>query len=903
MQNKAVSRRKRPNNRTDPVGRYVGSVFARLLSHNYGIECHAAGRTKLQPLYALNHIFKSTLFPLTEQQKYSVPMQASPVMAAIAKRQMACAERFLLEQFDLPLGLLDPRVSIIVVNPSAFDFPSLMAKETEKVSTAGDASQRSSLLREAFSRMWKLDSEGLTPYEMPPGGGGGNVPSAGRLPCTVVRPLSVILGFLPTWDCLDWRVCESGLLINEYADSTAAEHVEPFDVSPASVARALLLGRAAMPLSGYWTAYADYLKMPRDARLPAPITPGDYRNLLVECESARDQRLRCLKAYTGIHRANADENDVLAGSQAIFFLLVEHLLRKAGKGFASLAADPEFLDHPDAVRLRKRLLAVCDHITIDEMRVDCTGRMNVSSVGDKSLPIALYFMTKTRIKGAGICEARYREHADAKTPGLLFEDHPETSGTGRYAALSPSKSNDYALRPERKFPGYSSWPSLVDLSLNPPIGGLMEKRQGALIDIDKGRLEERMRMYFDEHILWDRLVDMNHGLTVPQARFNPMATREGLLAASGFFEDNIQRYTFKPFDDRWCYHSKAKSLWGEPKPNLAELVDDDNAFIVARSRKAVADEGVPLFFTTVLADTDLLRGHSYCFPLWFLNEKQDRVPNISDRMAEYLTTLDILHSIGAMDAARMVWNHVLAIVFSSAYLWENREGIGQGWPRIPFPGGKDADAATNARARGILETSAGLGKTVAELLNWNVDADDVMRGMTAAGLRNVARAPWDEQSEASGKSESNPDVPVTMNWGKMTTDNAVLPAHGRLGSREFTAAEKQCLEAAAWAVGVHAGGAYFCLGAETFDVHFNDDVCIANIPAKVWMFTVGGYQVLKKWLSYRETSILGRPLIRAEVEEFCQIPRRIAALLLLGPRLNRNYAVVRDLSRPFEGVR
>ena len=42
------------------------------------------------------------------------------------------------------------------------------------------------------------------------------------------------------------------------------------------------------------------------------------------------------------------------------------------------------------------------------------------------------------------------------------------------------------------------------------------------------------------------------------------------------------------------------------------------------------------------------------------------------------------------------------------------------------------------------------------------------------------------------------------------------------------------------------------LGERTFDVYLNADAMWANVPAKVWEYTLGGYQVIKKWLSYRE---------------------------------------------------
>ena len=49
----------------------------------------------------------------------------------------------------------------------------------------------------------------------------------------------------------------------------------------------------------------------------------------------------------------------------------------------------------------------------------------------------------------------------------------------------------------------------------------------------------------------------------------------------------------------------------------------------------------------------------------------------------------------------------------------------------------------------------------------------------------------------------------------------------------------------------------------------------------MWRYKLGGYQVLKKWLSYRERSILTRPLTPDEVQHFIDTARRIATILTL----------------------
>ena len=47
----------------------------------------------------------------------------------------------------------------------------------------------------------------------------------------------------------------------------------------------------------------------------------------------------------------------------------------------------------------------------------------------------------------------------------------------------------------------------------------------------------------------------------------------------------------------------------------------------------------------------------------------------------------------------------------------------------------------------------------------------------------------------------------------------------------------------------------------------------------MWSYKLGGYQVLKKWLSYRERGVLGRALKPEEVQHFTDTARRIAGIL------------------------
>ena len=57
-----------------------------------------------------------------------------------------------------------------------------------------------------------------------------------------------------------------------------------------------------------------------------------------------------------------------------------------------------------------------------------------------------------------------------------------------------------------------------------------------------------------------------------------------------------------------------------------------------------------------------------------------------------------------------------------------------------------------------------------------------------------------------------------------------------------------------------------------------------NVPTAVWRYKLGGYQVLKKWLSYRERAVLGRALLPEEVLYFAEVARRIGAILVVTNR-------------------
>jgi Type ISP C-terminal specificity domain len=83
------------------------------------------------------------------------------------------------------------------------------------------------------------------------------------------------------------------------------------------------------------------------------------------------------------------------------------------------------------------------------------------------------------------------------------------------------------------------------------------------------------------------------------------------------------------------------------------------------------------------------------------------------------------------------------------------------------------------------------------------------------------------------------------------------------------------------------------------DIFLNSTTCWRCVPTAVWEYFIGGYQVIKKWLSYREEAILGRALTKEEAREVTGMVRRLAAIVLMTDSLNSNYSAIRDAALPW----
>jgi hypothetical protein len=226
-----------------------------------------------------------------------------------------------------------------------------------------------------------------------------------------------------------------------------------------------------------------------------------------------------------------------------------------------------------------------------------------------------------------------------------------------------------------------------------------------------------------------------------------------------------------------------------------------------------------------------------------------------------------IEQLGVASEDSVFW-HAVAVLHCARYFQDNEGAIGQDWPRLPLP-------AHTVR----LAESRDLGFRIGTLLDGGAYSGNGALGI----LRATASVGLDPAT----------DLAVTARWGIAGRGGITMPSTGKLEERPYTDVEREAIAEHATTLGMSAEQAVALLGETCFDVYLNEKAYWRCVPSAVWRYTIGGYQVIKKWLSYRERALLGRDLKPEEARYVTEMVRRITALVLMQPELDANYERVK----------
>ena len=557
---------------------------------------------------------------------------------------------------------------------------------------------------------------------------------------------------------------------------------------------------------------------------------------------AVDEERELSEAYRTTKRVRRPKGQGLNDLYVRFFRMAERrIAEKTGQGIVCFISNYSWLDGLSFTGMREHYLEAFDIIRIDCLNGDKykTGKTTPDGNPDPSIFSTPEDPVGIQVGTAITTLVRKADHAPAKTVGFRdlwgrakreeLTEKAETAPDAIYDNVNPSLPLALPFTRTVVSKDWSDWPSLPDLF---PVSfpGVMTSQDSLLVDIDIDSLKARLTDYFN--------------------------SRE--ILRPGPDEAGFVRYLYRPFDTRWLYWEGDSRLLDRPRPNYKPHVFAGNLSLEARQRESREDFSRGTLSRN-LSD-NFGNGISHFFPAWLrdeglgLGDGLHRRANLSPAAQLYLECL----CLGVED----LFHHVLTVLHDPAYRHANSGAFRMEWPRIPLPGWPDGDAPGAAEK---LAASAARGRELAALL----DSDTPVPGVTEGVLRPEIAA-IAVPTVSGGGNMTGDDFALTAGWGHYGVGKAVMPGHGRVTERTCTANERSAL-----------GEAVHTLGTTTFDVYLNDRAYWSNVPAAVWNYKLGGYQVLKKWLSYRERRILSRPMKPDEVQHFTDTARRISAILTL----------------------
>ena len=595
---------------------------------------------------------------------------------------------------------------------------------------------------------------------------------------------------------------------------------------------------------------------------------------------AVEEEQELLGAYRMSKRVRLPDTRALHDLYVRFFRMAERrITEKTGRGVVCFISNYSWLDGLSFAGMRERYLENFNVIRVDCLNGDKykTGKLTPEGAPDPSvfstpensvgIQVGTAIATLVRKPDHRPTAAIQFRHLWGQTKRAELLQTAEAHADTLYEEIEPALPLGLPFTQTAVCDEWFEWPSLLDL-LPAYYCGINTNRDGFLVDTDIKRLRDRIADYFDPSLGHEEIARLYPQVTRTTARFDARATREVLLrrgrdpqeseepTTSGFV-----RYTHRPFDDRWLYWEKDTKLLNEKRTDYRPHVFDSNIWLsaVPRLRKDATEPQAVV--TTRLASLHLIEWGANMFPAWLrdagLESSGDtaaRRPNLTAAARQYLDGLDL--------TVEDLFHHILAVLHDPTYRRTNAGALRMEWPRIPLPGWPNGH---QAGAKEELTASATRGRELARLL----DPDTPVPGVTEGALRPEL-ASLAVPATTDGSNMAGPDFTVTAGWGHFGSGDAVMPGTGRAVERDFGTPERAAL-----------GGALPALGPHTLDIWLNDRAHWRNVPAAVWNYRLGGYQVLKKWLSYRERPVLKRPLKPEEVQHFTDTARRIAAILLL----------------------
>jgi Type ISP C-terminal specificity domain len=510
-------------------------------------------------------------------------------------------------------------------------------------------------------------------------------------------------------------------------------------------------------------------------------------------------------------------------------IAVRRIAEMTGRGVVSFITNRKWLGGRSFPAMRGDILQKYQRLVVDDLHGDVhdTSRPDDGSVFTTEIAAGIQ-------RGVAIVTAVRVGPPDTGAVATVMARDFDGSGEVKRRELQDlSQSNiDAGLNPIpvsaatrwRLVPDQSADYPQLDEYLHFRISGVQPVRD-VVMDEDRDALERRMRAYYGK-LGWGRLIERYPDFAVQRERYDPEGVRARLRAESSFKEERIRHFLFKPFDDRYIYWEPDAKLLNEARSQLIpyfELVSDQQVLIVPQTRRRpgaarpLVTRSVPGYHSV---DPDARAFPRVDIQLPVLDSGTGDQYGLGAASGPTLVTNVLPEWIAGGRAAGLTGSdlEVGDVVFFSLVAVMHSSIWSESIER-------EADDFPSVPIPGNgpdLLRAAELGHRIADLLDVRIPVRGVTAGRLASGV-GATGVPVDRGDRVVGPGEGAwaADDGGTIPWG---------PGGGWTG-----------------------------------------------VTRKVADYSLGGFPVVRKWLSYRR----GDRLTDADVETVTEIVRRIGAIIAL----------------------
>jgi hypothetical protein len=500
------------------------------------------------------------------------------------------------------------------------------------------------------------------------------------------------------------------------------------------------------------------------------------------------------------------------------FLRKSHLQTLgAGLGCIGLVINNAFLDNPTFRGLRNSLLS--DFSKLDFLNLHGSGKRNdAGSAGIvdqnvfeivQGVCVALLTRNPGRLKSTVPRYSEILATRDQKFAALLTPSqiHP-------FDAITP-RSPDFYFMPggvhplEAEYLTAHSLPVVFSLYGN----GVITSKDHFAYAFVESDMKNRLTGLLDPN-LTDEAAAEQYQIN-DNSMWSLSEARKRLRKTIDF--GNICTALYRPFDHRFTYFDH-DVIFNQRLPVTKHIFARENKCLLS-TRMTKGEDWQHLFIGTKISDCAALSNststNAFSLPLWVYVGKS-KIPNLSPaflvnlQSALTLTPADYRPEDSTAPLhAEKIFHYLYAILHSPAYRQRYAAFLRTDFPRIPIPG-----------SRKVFDALAKLG---AELVAWHLLEHQDAINIVAGGERSTGAVAW------------------------FGTDYSLVKVADK--SREL--ADMQGTDDKVGKVFINATSGF------------------ANVLQSIWQHTIGGYQVLHKWLDDRRKA--GRSLSQDDITHWLRV--------------------------------